>query len=169
MMAKVELTTDKDREGALDLSISYVASLLTKLTDAKMHMHASPNKDKGLFIRVALEDAMRKVEDIKELLDLLSPSFKPSRREKKSGLTLSADGLVEFDDNYFDYLNPNSAEYSDYSRSKAVTVKDLCYRLATWVFDDGNTKQALSDVKKAFGEDVYKRVKRNIQTRNHDT
>ena len=57
----------------------------------------------------------------------------------------------------------------EHPKEYTITFDELCYCLATCIFDDGYSLKRLDDVKKIFGPKVFKKVYRNLMTRNHDT
>ncbi len=155
-----------EAEDALDLSISFVGTLLSKLADAKRFLRTAPDP---MFAAVAIEDALRSSETIKGILKTVQKTYKPGRKSTPKEMKLSRENLVKFNGEYFSYLNPASGDYSEYSSKRAETKEDLCRHLATWVFDDGDTKGALIDVKASFGDEVMKKVKEKLRKREHDT
>lgn len=87
----------------------------------------------------------------------------PDRMVVPTGLSPTGSDLLKFDPGYFD-LGP------EFDRT-GYSVDQICYDLTTWVHDnsDDDGDDALQDVKRAFGQEVYEKVAQNWRDGNHDT
>jgi hypothetical protein len=86
-------------------------------------------------------------------------------------LRLSAKALVEFDSEYFDYLDPaNQDENSkDFYKKSTRTRDKLLSHLATYVFDHDDNYGKLFKIKASFGTEVMYGVMVKLHKRDHDT
>jgi hypothetical protein len=147
----------KNLDDSVDLCLHSVHNLLGHL----LKMKATLRSDRELYLsRGPLEDAQGCVIYLDEFMKAMEKTIASTvpKRQVPTGLKPTATALRKFDPKYFSY----TAE-GDYR--KPTTFDGVCYRLATWVFDGGD----INDVKKAFGDIVYRKVHKNIKDRNHDT
>jgi hypothetical protein len=165
-MAKTKKTSArKNINGVLEISINSVSNLLDYILKAR----AVLGSDRDLrMVLSPLSDMRGCVENLTEIVNLIEKEIRgtmPKREARPTGLQPTAVDLRKFDPDYFDYT---AQEYyqTNYGDDSFDTI---CYGLATWVFDDGETKAALHDVRKSFGEKVALQVRQNLKNRNHDT
>lgn len=89
----------------------------------------------------------------------------------KAKLPLTVSGLLKFDPEYFDYLDPKNQDEDEkkfYKRTTA-TKSDLYCHLATSVFDTDEQYERLLEIGDKFGLEVMREVMVKLKDRDHDT
>lgn len=154
---------------SVDLCMFRVSNLLKNLVSAQYNLRKKKLTDvEKSSVLCAFSDALEGAKNMVKDLESGVEYLRPEREVRPKNLELNHAGLFQFDSCYFDYLNVESPEY-DFYEKQGEGQEVLCRHLATWVYDDGDTKAALNDVKKSFGKDVHAIVKDNIKNRRHDT
>ena len=164
-MSKLKPATAKQQVNErIEVSIHSVSNLLSNLlkTRAIVHTEREP-----YMAMASLHDAQGCVNHLQTLLTEAEKAIMrtlPDRPVRPTGLKVTPKDLNRFDPEYFHYLtDENNTFYRSQNRN------DMLCHLATWVFDDGDAKKALREIKSSFGDKVVAIVRQKLRDRDHDT
>ncbi len=167
---KSQKEAKKQVDECVEVAIHSVSNLLSNLLKTRSILHTE--KD-AYMAQSSLLDARGCVNHLNIILGAAEKaiiSTLPERPQRPTGLKVTPKGLVAFDKEYFSYFDPDGEDGDNEFYRRQYKDKDAMYRhLATWAFDDGDTKAALREIKKSFGDEVAAIVRQKLRDRDHDT